>query len=104
VAWRSDLARAQAVVRRAVNAAEPAAVLASFANYWDLYWVLDDAEQLLLALPPSAFDDDRGVWSLGRSQTYYLRGDRAKARIYPDSARLSFEEQLRATPDDGHDM
>ena len=30
----------------------------------------------------------------------YLRGDRTKARVYADSARLGFEETLRLTPDD----
>ena len=36
-----------------------------------------------------------------RAQTYDLRGNRAQARVYADSARLAYEEQLRATPDDG---
>jgi tetratricopeptide (TPR) repeat protein len=29
-----------------------------------------------------------------------MRKDPAKARVYADSARLAFDEQLRATPDD----
>src|SRR5439155_23405785 len=54
-----DLARARAVVRTALTAVEPAALLAIFGNYWDLYWVLDDSQQQqLLALPPSAWDHD----------------------------------------------
>jgi tetratricopeptide (TPR) repeat protein len=36
-----------------------------------------------------------------RAQTYYLRGDQAKARVYADSARIAFEDQLRAAPEDG---
>ena len=81
---------------------EPAALLAYFGNYDDLYWVLDDAQQLrLLALPPSAFDDDRGIWGIVRAETYYLRGNRALARVYADSARIALEAQLRATADDG---
>ena len=80
---------------------EPAALLAFFGNYWDLYWVLDDAQQQqLLTLPPSAFDDDRGAWGIVRAQTYWLRKDPAKARVYADSARLAIAEQLRATPED----
>ncbi len=43
---------------------------------------------------------DRGLWGIVRAQTYYLRGDRARARVYADSARLGFEETLKATPDD----
>ena len=77
-------------------------MLAFFGYYQDLYWVLDDAQQQhLLTLPPSAFDNDRGSWSIVRAQTYWLRKDPAKARVYADSAQLAFAEQLRATPDDG---
>lgn len=36
-----------------------------------------------------------------RAQTYWLRKDTAKARVYADSARLAMAEQLRATPQDG---
>jgi eukaryotic-like serine/threonine-protein kinase len=99
---QGDLASAQAVVRAGLAATEPAALLAYFGNYQDLYWVLDDAQQQqLLALPPSAFDDDRAQWAIVRTQTYQLRGDHAKTRVYADSAQLAYGEQLRATPDDG---
>ena len=99
---QGDLAGAQAVVRAGLTTVDPAAVLAFFSTYEDLYWVLDDAQQQqLLALPPSAFDNDRGVWASVRAQTYDLRGNQALARVYADSAQLAREEQLRATPDDG---
>jgi serine/threonine protein kinase/Flp pilus assembly protein TadD len=99
---QGDLAGAQAVVRTALTAVEPAVVLAYFGNYQDLYWVLDDAQQQqLLTLPPSAFDNDRATWAIVCAQTYHLRGNPAQARVYADSARLATEEQLRATPDDG---
>jgi TolB-like protein len=99
---QGDLTGARAVVRTALTTVEPAALLAFFGNYQDLYWVLDDAQQQqLLALPPSAFDNDRGAWGMVRAQTYQLRGNQALTRVYADSARLALEEQLRATPDDG---
>jgi serine/threonine-protein kinase len=99
---QGDLPGARAVVRTALTTVEPAALLAYFGNYWDLYWVLDDAQQQqLLGLPPSAFDNDRGAWAIVRAQTYQLPGNVAQARVYADSARLALEEQLRATPDDG---
>jgi tetratricopeptide (TPR) repeat protein len=61
----------------------------------------DDAEQRqVLALPPSAFDDDRGNWGIVMTQLYHLRGDRVRAAAYADSARIAFEEQSRAAPDD----
>jgi tetratricopeptide (TPR) repeat protein len=99
---RGDLRGAQAVVRAAAARVEPAALLAFLANYQDLYWVLDDAQQRqLLALTPSAFDNDRGTWAIIRAQTYHLRGNQAQARASAESARLGLEEQLRAAPEDG---
>src|SRR5207249_5539385 len=64
---------------------DPAALLAFFGNFQDLYWVLDDAQQQqLLALPASAFDNDSATWAIVRAQTYWLRKDVAKARVYAD--------------------
>ena len=51
-------------------------------------------------MSPSAFDDDRGAWGLVEAQLYHLRGDRVRAAAYADSARMAFEEQTRAAPDD----
>jgi tetratricopeptide (TPR) repeat protein len=66
---------------------------------WDLYWVLEESEQLLLLrLPPSAYDNNRASWGLILTQTYALRGDKARARVYADSARIAFEEQLLGSP------
>jgi tetratricopeptide (TPR) repeat protein len=99
---QGDLAGARAVVRAALPGVDPAELLAFFGNYQDLYWVLDDAQQQqLLTLPPSAFDNDRGTWSIVRAQTYWLRKEPAKAKVYADSAQLAIAEQLRATPEDG---
>jgi serine/threonine-protein kinase len=96
---QGDLPGAQAVLHAVPPEVEPTALVAAFGNYWDLYWVLDDAQQqLLLRLPPSAFDD-RGTWGGVLAQTYTLRGDAAKARAYADSGRLGYEETLKATPD-----
>jgi TolB-like protein/Flp pilus assembly protein TadD len=98
---QGDLAGARAVLRAAIKEVEPAALVANLANYWDLYWVLDDEQQrLLLRLRPGAFDDNRAVWGLCLAETYALRGGLARARAYADSARAAFEAQLRATPGD----
>ncbi len=64
---RGDLDSARSVIRAGTRQIDPAALLAYFAVYNDLYWALDDAEQRqVLALPPSAFDDDRGNWGIVR--------------------------------------
>jgi tetratricopeptide (TPR) repeat protein len=98
---QGDLNGARAAIRAAPAEVEPTALVSFFGNYWDLYWALDDAQQqLLLRLPPSVYDGDRGAWGIVRAQTYHVRGDRAQARTYADSARLGTEEILKATPDD----
>jgi tetratricopeptide (TPR) repeat protein len=98
---QGDLDGARVAIRAAPAEVEPTAFVAYMGNYFDLPWALDDdQQQLLLRLPPSIYDGDRGTWGIVRAQTYYLRGDRARARVYADSARLGFEETLKATPDD----
>ncbi|MBA3317316.1 MAG: protein kinase, partial [Gemmatimonadales bacterium] len=92
---QGDLARAQAVITAAPNEVDPTANVAFVANYLDLVWVLDKSQQqLLLRLRPSAFDDKRATWGIVRAQTNALQGNMAQARIYADSARLAFEQQL----------
>jgi tetratricopeptide (TPR) repeat protein len=98
---QGDLAGARAVIRAVQPEVEPTAVAAYFAVYGDAYWVLDDAgQELLLRLPPSAFDGSRGNWGLAMAQTWHLRGNLAKAKAYADTARVGFEETLRTTPED----
>jgi serine/threonine-protein kinase len=97
---QGDLAGARDVIRKISPEVEPTAVVSNLATYWDLFWILDDDQQrLLLRLPPSAFDDDRGAWGLALAETYALRGDRARTRAYADSATAAFEEQIKGTPD-----
>jgi tetratricopeptide (TPR) repeat protein len=98
---QGDLGGARAMIATASKKVDAAALVAAFANYYDLYWVLEETQQaLLLGLSPSAFDDDRAVWGLALAQTYAQRGDRSRARTYADSARIALEEQLRAAPAD----
>jgi serine/threonine-protein kinase len=98
---RGDSAAARAVIRAASARIDESTLLPFLAMYQDLFWVLDDEQQrLVVALPPAAFDEDRGIWGIVRAQLYHLRGDRARAAAYADSARLVLEEQSRAAPDD----
>jgi serine/threonine-protein kinase len=95
---QGDLAGARAVLRSAPEI-EPAALVAYVATYYDLFWVLDEEQRALLQrLGPGPFDDDRGAWGLALAGAYGLRGDRARARAYADSARLAIEANLRDTP------
>jgi eukaryotic-like serine/threonine-protein kinase len=97
---QGDLAGAQRVVHGVPGDVEPAALVAFFANYDDLYWILDnDQQQLLLRLTPGAFDNSRAGWAIVLAQVYALHGDQTRTRAYADSANTDFEAQLRAAPD-----
>ncbi len=79
---------------------DPTALVAFMATYWDLYWVLDDEQQqMVLRLTPAAYDGDEGTLSIVRAETYWLRGDTARARVAAESARVAFLKTLEATPD-----
>jgi serine/threonine-protein kinase len=96
-----DLPAARQLVRSAPKPIEPAALVAYLATYYDLFWILDaEQQELLLRLGPDQFDDDRGAWGLALAGTCALRGDRARTRAFADSARATFEEQIRAAPQD----
>jgi len=98
---RGDLAAAHAVIAGAPKSMNQDALIAYFAEYWDLYWALTDAQQArLLQLTPASFDDDRSAWGIVLAETYWLRGDTVHARVYADSARIALEQQLKATPQD----
>jgi TolB-like protein/tetratricopeptide (TPR) repeat protein len=98
---QGDLAGAQRVVHGVPGEVEPASLVAFFANYDDLYWILDtDQQQLLLRLTPGQFDNSRGAWAIVLAEVYALHGDQARTRAYADSARIDFEALLRASPND----
>ena len=95
---QGDLPGARSVLQGVPATIAQPALVAYLATYNDL---LNDAEQqLLLRLPASAFFDDPAAWGSVKMQVWWLRGDKAKARAYADSARAAFEVQLKAAPDD----
>ncbi len=96
---QGDLAGAQQVVHAVPANVEPAALVAFFANYDDLYWILDrDQQQMVLRLTPGQFDNNRASWAIVLAEVYALHGDQTRTRAYADSARIDFEAELRATP------
>ena len=98
---QGDLAGARAVIAAAEHEVDPTVLVADMANYWDLFWLLDDAQQrLLLRLSPDQFADDRASWAVCLAETYWLRGDRVSARAYADSARIAALDQLKGAPND----
>ncbi len=98
---QGDLAGAQGVVRTLPPEISRTQMVAYFALYQDIYWMLEEEDQrLVLRLPPSAFDDDRASWAMTLAQLAALRGDQARARALADTARMEYEKQLQAVPND----
>jgi TolB-like protein len=98
---QGDLAGARSVIKSAPPTLAQTAIVAYFGNYNDLYWVLDEEQQqLLLRLTPSAYDNDRAVWADVMMQTYWLRGDKTRARAYADTSLAELSEQLKKVPND----
>jgi TolB-like protein/Flp pilus assembly protein TadD len=97
---QGDLAGARRVVRSAPPTIDRAELVATLSQFWDLYWVLDDAqERLLFTLPVSAFGDSREGQALAIASTHALRGDQAHAHAYADTARVALENNLAAQND-----
>ena len=70
------------------------------ATYYDLYWTLDAGQRAMVKrLTPASFDGDAGSWGLALAGVYEVEGDRRRATAYGDSARVAFEQQLYAAPD-----
>ena len=98
---QGDLPGARAVIHSAPPTLAQTALVAYFANYQDLYWVLDEEQQqLVLRLTPSAYDGDRATWADVTEQTLWLRGDKARARAFADTALAELSEQIKKAPND----
>jgi len=98
---QGDVPGARAVMREVSPDVTGPELVAFFANYWDMYWVLDESQQQqALRLTPTDFDNDRSTWATVLMQLYWLRGDRTKARAYADSGWHETQIQLRAVPGD----
>jgi len=94
-----DLQAGRAELAQLPPGVDPSRFVAYMATAWDLYWPLDPEQRALLKrLRPAAFDGDVGIWGLALAGAYEVEGDRRRAAAYGDSARVSFEQQLRSTP------
>jgi serine/threonine-protein kinase len=96
-----DLAGAQDLLREPPPGVMPERFVAQIAAFWDLGWVLSDAQQrLLLRLDPESFDGDVASWGLAIGQVAAIRGDARRARSLADSARVALVRRTASAPDD----
>jgi tetratricopeptide (TPR) repeat protein len=97
-----DLPAAQAAIQSPPPGVDLPTLAAYLATFNELYWALPaPVQDIMLRLPPTAFDDDRGAWGLALAGVYWIRGDSARMRIYGDSARIAMMEQVDNDPTNG---
>jgi serine/threonine protein kinase/Flp pilus assembly protein TadD len=76
-------------------------LIAYLAQYEELGWALEPSDRdRLFELPLQLFDDDAAARFMVYAHMSHLRGDRDRTRLWADSTRLAFVEQLRAAPED----
>jgi tetratricopeptide (TPR) repeat protein len=98
---QGDLPGAQKIIRQAVAEVDPTAIVIYMAQYWDLYWALDDEQQqLVLRLPLVSFDEDVFGRAMVLAELYDLRGDPARARAFADTAVAEAGRRIKSAPDD----
>jgi tetratricopeptide (TPR) repeat protein len=98
---QGDRARAERIARNPPPGTNPSEQAYYFARYEELGWLLNDAQQRsVLALGPDAFGDDRAPWAAVLWQLHAMRGQPALARAYADSARMAYEANIAAEPND----
>jgi len=98
---QGDLAGARAWFAEPRAGVQEADLLSQAATYWDLVWVLDDAQQkLVLSLPIEAFAGDSAGRALVFTQIYALRKETDKMRQYGAEAERALAKQQALAPED----
>jgi serine/threonine protein kinase/tetratricopeptide (TPR) repeat protein len=97
---QGNLAEARQVIASTPASVDTEALLVFVATYWELYWVLDDAQQRrLLVAGPDAFADP-SFRDLVFAEVHAMRGEAEEARRHAEAARREFERQVAAAPGD----
>jgi tetratricopeptide (TPR) repeat protein len=96
-----DLAAARASATKYGKPIAPSTLVAFFANYQDLVWVLDAGQmEIFNRLTLSDFDNNPVVWGICRAQARHFAGDDSGARDEAEKVLVEVDKQLKDTPDD----
>jgi len=100
---QGDLEGARRFVRAAKVRVDLTGLVANFASFLELFWVLDDEQQeLLFRLGPEHFFEREDEWgrSLVFAHTHHLRGEWEQMRVNAEIARAHLTQLLAEVPDD----
>ncbi|HRP07163.1 MAG TPA: hypothetical protein PLL69_01625, partial [Gemmatimonadales bacterium] len=96
-----DLAGAKRVVAELGRNVPTTELVAYFAGYHELAFLLSDEQrQLLYRLSPAAFDNDRAWWGQALATAAWQQGDLERARAYADSSLELARQQIDASGND----
>jgi serine/threonine protein kinase/Flp pilus assembly protein TadD len=97
---KGDLNAARQVIASPGGNLEPVTLFVFVSTYWELYWVLDDAQQRqVIEAGPAAFADP-SYRDLVLAELHALRGEGDQARQHAEQARRAFEVRLKTTQKD----
>jgi tetratricopeptide (TPR) repeat protein len=100
---QGDLEGARRFVRAAEVRVDLTELVANFASYFELFWVLDDEwQQLLFRLGPEPFFEREDEWgrSLAFANAHHLRGEWEQMRANAEIARANLTQLLAELPDE----
>ncbi len=96
-----DLEGAKRAVAELAQGVPETELVAYFAGYFEMSFVLTDAQrQLLYRMNPASFDNDRAWWGQALGIAAWQQGDLARARAYADSSLKVAKEQIDKVPGD----
>jgi serine/threonine-protein kinase len=92
-----DLSGAQTAIRVSPRReGVPEVALNEIMAFW---WLEAEDQRRLVHLSPVSFDHDTSTWGAVLAETYWLLGDKVRARVYADSARRIYEALIQNSHD-----
>ncbi|HET9066935.1 MAG TPA: protein kinase [Gemmatimonadales bacterium] len=96
-----DLEGAKRAVAESAQGVSETDLVAYFAGYFEMSFVLtDEQRQLLYRMNPASFDNDRAWWGQALSIAAWQEGDLVRARAYADSSLKVAKVQIDNAPAD----
>jgi Flp pilus assembly protein TadD len=97
----NDLEGAKRAIAELSRESPVTELVAYFAGYHEMAFLLNDEQrQLLYRMTPASFDDDRAWWGQALSIAAWQQGDKVRAAAWADSSLAVARQQIDAAPED----